>query len=181
MQTATSSNSKDHSYYSGDEDHGIVTWNCRRIQPYHGRLELQRLQLYYTANEVAEGKRKAILLSGCGVATYRLIKNLAAPQKPTDLTFPELVNLVGEHYNPKPSVIMERFCFNTRIRQQGESVAIFIAELRHLTRYCDFGESLKDMLRDRLVCGIENGPIQCRLLPEPSLTLDKAIEISLAM
>ena len=29
------------------------------------------------------------------------------------------------------------------------------------------------MLRDRLVCGIENGPIQCHLLSEPSLTVDK--------
>jgi len=37
------------------------------------------------------------------------------------------------------------------------------------------------MLFDRLVCGIDNGPIQCQLLAEPALTLDKAIELSLAM
>ena len=37
------------------------------------------------------------------------------------------------------------------------------------------------MLRDRLVCGIENSHIQRRLLAEPNLTLDKAVEISLAM
>ena len=37
------------------------------------------------------------------------------------------------------------------------------------------------MLRDRLVCGIENSQIQRRLLAEPNLTLDKAVEISLAM
>ena len=141
----------------------------------------ERLQQYFTANDVAEGKQKAILLSGCGVATYRLIKNLTAPDKPTDKTFAQLVQLVGEHHNPKPSVIVERFHFNMLTRQQGESVATFIAELRHLTRYCNFGDSLKDMLRDRLVCGIENGPIQRRLLAEPSLTLDKAIEIALAM
>ena len=141
----------------------------------------ERLQQYFTANDVAEGKQKAILLSGCGVATYRLIKNLTAPDKPTDKTFAQLVQLVGEHHNPKPSVIVEHFRFNMRTRQQGESVATFIAELRHLTRYCNFGDSLKDMLRDRLVCGIENGPIQRRLLAEPSLTLDKAIKIALAM
>ena len=79
-----------------------------------------------------------------------------------------------------PSVI-ERFQFNSRNRQQGESVANFIAELRHLTRYCDFGGALKDMLCDRLVSGIENNRIQRRLLAEPGLTLEKAVDISIAM
>ena len=78
------------------------------------------------------------------------------------------------------SMIVERFRFNTCNHQQGESVATFIAELRHLTRYCDFDASLNDVLYDRLVCGIENVCIQHRLLAEPALTLDKVIEISLA-
>ena len=104
-------------------------------------------------------------------------KNLTAPAKPTDRSFAELVKLVGDHYSPIPSVIVECFCFNTHIRQPGESVATFIAELRHLTRYCEFGDSLKDMLRNRLVCGIDNGPMQRILLAEPALNLDKAVEI----
>ena len=37
------------------------------------------------------------------------------------------------------------------------------------------------MLHDRLVCGIENNHIQRRLLAEPGLTLEKAVEISIAM
>ena len=37
------------------------------------------------------------------------------------------------------------------------------------------------MLRDRLVYGIENSHIQQRLFAEPNLTLDKTVEISLAM
>ena len=134
----------------------------------------ERLQQYFTANDVEEDKQRAVLLSGCGIATYRLIKNLTAPDKPTDKSFTQLVKLVADHHNPKPSVIVERFRFNTRNRQQGESVATFIAELRHLTRYCDFDASLNDMLHDRLVCGIENGHIQRRLLAEPALNLDKA-------
>ena len=139
----------------------------------------ERLQLYFTANDVEEAKQKAILLSGCGVATYQHIKNLTAPEKPTDKTFAQLVQLVGEHHNPKPSKIVEHLRFNTCNHQQGESMATF--KLQHLTRYCNFGDSLKEMLCDRLVCGIQNGPIQHCLLAEPSLTLDKAIEIAIAM
>ena len=91
----------------------------------------ERLQQYFAANNVAEDKQKAILLSACGIATYRLIKNLMAPVNPADkvVTFAQLVKLVRDHHNPKPSVIVERFRFNTRSRQQGESVANFIAEL----------------------------------------------------
>ena len=76
-------------------------------------------------------------------------------------------------------MIVECFRFITRNHQQGESVATYIAELRHLTRYCDFDTSLNDMLHDRLMCGIENGRIQRRLLAEPALTLDKVEGISL--
>ena len=37
------------------------------------------------------------------------------------------------------------------------------------------------MLHDRLMCGIANSHIQRWLLAEPNLTIDKAMEISLAM
>ena len=36
------------------------------------------------------------------------------------------------------------------------------------------------MLRDRIVCGIEDAKIQRRLLAEPELTFDKAFELALA-
>ena len=36
------------------------------------------------------------------------------------------------------------------------------------------------MLRDRLVCGVEEAKIQRRLLAEPDLTFDKAFELAIA-
>ena len=142
----------------------------------------ERLMQYFAANDVeAAGKRRAILLSVCSASTYRLIRNLVAPQKPTDKSFEELVALVKQHHNPKPSVIVQRYLFNTRVRRSGETIAAFVAKLRHLTEHCDFGASLDDMLRDRLVCGIEDNRIQHRLLAEPSLTLQKAFDLALAL
>ena len=45
----------------------------------------ERLQQYFAANNVEdEDKQKAILLSACGIATYRLIKNLTAPVNPAE-------------------------------------------------------------------------------------------------
>ena len=134
----------------------------------------ERLSLYFTANDVTEaGKQRAILLSVCGPTTYKLIRNLVAPAKPTDKTFTELVALVRDHYQPKPSAIVQRLKFNSCVRQPGQSVAEFMAELRRLTEFCDFGSALDEMLRDRLVCGINDARIQRRLLSEPALTFQR--------
>ena len=59
---------------------------------------------------------------------------------------------------------MQRFKFNTRFRKPGESIASHVAELRSLSEHCDFKSTLEEMLRDRLVCGINDEQIQRRLL-----------------
>ena len=65
------------------------------------------------------------------------------------------------------------------MRKPGESVATFVAELRSLTEYCNFGDTLEVMIRDHLVCGINDAAIQKRLLGESTLTYEKAVEIAL--
>ena len=79
-----------------------------------------------------------------------------------------------KHYDPKPSVIVQRHPFNTQNRLMGETIASYIAELHHLAEHCKFGTTLNAILRDRLVCGMEEPRIQRRLLAEPDLTFDKA-------
>ena len=73
---------------------------------------------------------------------------------------------------------MERFKFHSRFRKQGESVSTFVAELRSLSEYCNFGDTLEVMIRDRLVCGINDDSIQRRLLAEQDLTYKKAVELA---
>ncbi len=106
-------------------------------------LYTERLGQYFAANDIASAeKQRAILLSACRAPTYKLIRNLVTPDKPTDRTFAQIVELVKNHFAPKPSVIVQRYRFNSRVRQQGESVATFVAELRRLTEHCEFGPSL---------------------------------------
>ena len=57
----------------------------------------------------------------------------------------------------------------------------FLAELRHLTEHYEFGATLDQMLRDRLVCGVHDIRIQRRLLAEPELTLKRALDLALAI
>ena len=75
-----------------------------------------------------------------------------------------------------------RFQFNMRDRKTGESVSQYMADLRRLSQYCKYGDSLDSMLRDRLVCGINHDRTQQRLLSEgANLSLQKAMDISLSL
>ena len=84
------------------------------------------------------------------------------------------------HHEPRPSIIVQRFKFNTCSRKQGDSVASFVAELRRLTEHCDFGITLEDMLRDRLVCGINEPTLQRHLLAQDKLMFKTALKVSQA-
>ena len=117
---------------------------------------VERLEQYFLANEITDGKKqRAILWSVCGSKTYGLLRDILQSKKPADTEIKEIIEELKKYYNPKPSEIVERFKFHSRVRNEGESVATFVAGLRNLSEYCNFGESLEDMLRDRLVCGIK--------------------------
>ena len=93
----------------------------------------ERLEHYFAANEITDNnKKRGVLLSACGAKTYQLIRNLVNPRKPTDKSSTELVNLVNNHLNPKPSSIVYRFKFNNRFRQPGETIQQYVAELKNV-------------------------------------------------
>ena len=115
---------------------------------------------------------------GSGTHDVSIARSLIAPANPSDKTFEELTEVLKTHFNPEPSEIVERYKFHTRIRRPGETVATYLSELRALSVSCNFGPVLDDMLRDRLVCGINDDQMQERLLSEPKLTLEKATKIA---
>jgi len=121
-------------------------------------------------NEITEATKKhAIFLSSVGASMYALLRSLVAPSKPGEKSFAELITTLSNHFQPAPSPIVERFKFHSRSRKPGESVADFVAELRRLSEHCKFENTLNDMIRDRLVCGIDDDALQKRLLAEPDL------------
>ena len=159
--------------------HGSIGEFQHTQEPWQSYVE--RLQQYFVANDVdAAVKQRAILLSIVGGKTYQLIRNLLGPAKPTERSFDDIVEAVRNHYQPVPSVIVQRFNFHTRACKSGENVSTYVSELRKLSEYCDFGDTLEDMLRERLVCGINDKRVQRRLLVEPGLTFAKALELAQA-
>ena len=111
-----------------------------------------------------------------GAKTYTLLRSLALPQ---DKSFDELQQHLKHHFEPEPLVIAERFRFHRRDQVADESIAKYLAELKRLTTHCKFGVFLDEALRDRMVRGLRSEMItQKRLLDEPKLTLEKALEVA---
>ena len=131
---------------------------------------VERLEHFFIANGIDDvGKKRAVLLSVVGSATYKTLRNILSPG---EKTYTELVEKLSRHFKPAPSEIVERFKFHSRVRRA-------VAELSSLSEYCNFGATLNDMLRDRLVCGMNDGAIQKALLAQVALAYEKAAELAL--
>ena len=143
---------------------------------------VERLNYYLIANEITDDAKKCVILMlGCGPSTYKTIRRPMDTETQKTIKYTELADIVKTHFDPKPSSIVQRFKFYNRIRVKGELIATYVAALRTLAEYCEYGDSLNIMLRDKLVCSVNHEGIQRHLLSEKDLTYDKALEIALAM
>ena len=83
-----------------------------------------------------------------------------------------------EYCQPLRNVPFERYIFNKRAQEAGESYDQYRTALRKLSENCSFHTITADeILRDRLVFGIQNNRVRERLLRESGLTLAKTDEL----
>ena len=111
--------------------HGAISEFSNSQETWMSYIEC--LKQYLATNKVEDpDQHTVILLSICGPATYWLIHNLASLKKLTELKFQNIADLIMKHHDPKPSAIVQRYCFNTRNCRAGESISTYVAELRHV-------------------------------------------------
>ena len=106
-----------------------------RIKEFHPEEEtiesyLKRIELFFTANEIATEKEVAVFLSVVGSKTYAILRSLVAPAKPSEKGFDVLSADLKKHFEPSKIVIAERFHFHRRSQGPEETISEFLAELR---------------------------------------------------
>lgn len=83
-----------------------------------------------------------------------------------------------EYCQPRKNIPFERYRFNRRSQESGETYDQYRTALRKLGDNCNFQTITPDeILRDRLVFGISDSKVRERLLREADLTLAKTDEI----
>ena len=157
-----------------------------KFEPYEEHDDIddyfKRLELFLVVNKVQDDQKVAHLLSGLGAKTYAVLKNLAAPRKPSECTLAQIKKLLIGHFKPKLPVIAERFAFHKCDQQPDEPIKEFFKiKIKVLGTHMQFFDDfLEQALRDCLVCGLTNNSIQKKLLAENDLNLQKAIDIATA-
>lgn len=135
---------------------------------------VKRLEFYFTACDIPEDKKPAVLLTRLEVNPYNLLRNLAAPKKLKELKFDELVKLMQNHVSPPPSEVAERAKFAILTQGQGKSIADFVAELRLAARYCEFSNN-GEKLRDQFISGIRDKAAKVELYKQKPKTFNEAV------
>ena len=113
-----------------------------------------RVEAFMKANKIAEAEKPNLFLSLIGPKTYKLLKDILSPAKPSEKNYAEIAKALSDHYKPRPLVIAERFKFWTAHQGDHETVSQYIVRLKGLSSSCEFTDFLQDALRDRLVSGL---------------------------
>ena len=92
---------------------------------------LEHIELFFTANDIADGKKVLVFLSVIGSKTYVILRNLLAPAEPSDKEFAtlctELKNCHCQTF-PFPSSVprTRRDCFRVFSRVTQTSNSLFL-------------------------------------------------------
>ena len=92
------------------------------------------------------------------------------PNKPVDTSYAQLKEMILVHYAPRPIVIAKHYRFYKRDQQESESVSDFAVMPKKLARTCEFGNFLKEPLRDRFFRGLRSENCRRCFLTESDLT-----------
>lgn len=103
------------------------------------------------ANTMTDEKEVSVFLLLIGVDVCKLLKSLLMPDKPSMKRYAQLTKALSDYYKPKPR---ERFRFQRRNQQEGESVSDFVVALKQLSANCDFDANFDDALCDKFDSGL---------------------------
>ena len=81
---------------------------------------MERVNLFFTANDVPDEKKVLVFLTVVGKPTYALLRDLLQPSSPIDKTLQDITDVLKKHYQPTPSLIAERFQFHKGTRKKGK-------------------------------------------------------------
>ena len=87
-----------------------------------------------------------------------------------------VLQMFEKHVAPLANIPFERFSFNIRNQEPGESFEKYVTQLRLLARNCEFENINSDeILRDRILFGMKDIVVRKKLLMKPKLTLQDVL------
>ncbi|GFR06462.1 uncharacterized protein K02A2.6 [Trichonephila clavata] len=82
---------------------------------------IERFETYLDVQNVPIANRAKVFVSSLSAKLYQLLKNLLAPDIPSDQTLDKLKDALKKHLTPKPLIIPSRHKFLNRKQNEGEA------------------------------------------------------------
>ncbi len=139
----------------------------------------QRFQRFRAASDLAtksEERQIAMLLYAMGERAEDIFTSFGLSDDDSKQYNVVLQNF-DNHFIIKRNVIFERVKFNSRKQEADESSESFITALHKLAETCEFGNLRGELIRDRIVVGINNDRLSEKLQMDKDLTLEKTITL----
>lgn len=142
------------------------------------RSWIQKFELYLIASGIsdkAEKVRCATFLHVAGDDAIKVFNTMDFDDDVDDLEI--LKDKFRQYCEPRRNITYLRHVFFTRVQGKSESIDAYVTDLNNKAKDCEFGQLTDSLIRDRIVCGVINDSVRARLLREPDLSLDKAVDI----
>ena len=121
-----------------------------------------------------DSKKVSTVIAMIGAEGYKALKTVAAPAKPSTLSYAELKKRIILHVDPPPTVLGERFKFY-RLNQGKKSCYEWRQSLIYDAAFCEFHEEhLRAAIRDQFIFGLKDERVRESLLQEDDVTLEAA-------
>ena len=143
----------------------------------------QQFKLFLAATESDENpdKTKPSILLTCIGHRGREIYNTSQFDSDEDRMKVALIIAKFDHFcHPRKNITMLRHKFFIYRQSEGQRFLAFVTELRQLSEECDFGERTDSLIRDLIICGVNDSRERERMLREPELDLQRAIKVGQA-
>ncbi|CAG7718386.1 unnamed protein product, partial [Allacma fusca] len=137
----------------------------------------ERITSYMDFCGITGNNKVKFFIASIGSETFAILRRLACPKRPKELTFDECIKLLEEYFDPKPLQDVCRYKFRKRKQLENEKFATFHAALNELSVNCNFGDRMEEEIRSQIIFGVYDGRVQKQLFNTPNLTFKKAVEI----
>ncbi|XP_018406587.1 PREDICTED: uncharacterized protein LOC108782731 [Cyphomyrmex costatus] len=143
------------------------------------KLWIQRYEWYSTAVQMQkkpESVQAASLMAAMGA-------DAAIVYNSFNLTEEEATNTAtikarfAVHFAPTPSQPYVRLQFNNLRQTEGETFDSFLTKARTQINDCGYNQLADELLRDKIIFGVQSKTLQQRLLEEDNLTLGRTINM----
>lgn len=111
-------------------------------------------------NEHTAEYRVAAIITCIGPKALTIHNDLPFQSEAETKNLAKILELWESYYLGRANIIYERYRFNKRDQEAGESIDTYASNLRSLSDTCNYGALNDEMIRDRIVCGVrERFPI----------------------